>query len=417
MKDVLIVGAGICGLSAARDLALRGRSVTVLEARDRIGGRICTFNGPFSTRIEQGAEFLHGKPKYTQSLIEEAGVQTVPSGGDTWYVHKGQVERTTMFPETLEKVAEALDGLNADTTMKSFLDQYFPRADFPEVWEDVRHIVEGFDAADLDRISAMAIRNEWSAESEFKGSRISGGYSQLCDWLAREASERGAELWLSSAVAAVTWAPGRVEVVTTDGERHEARQLIITVPAGVLRTGAITFSPGIDRWQDATSQIETGGVIKFLFEFRRPLWEDRLRDAGFIFSDARVPTWWTQLPATPSILTGWLAGPATLTAPRGDRLTEMAVESLAYLFGCPGETIVNELRAVEVADWSRDPFSLGGYAYKTPHTAAALQVLTTPVYDTIYFAGEAFNVGEEMGTVEAALQSAAGVTKRMTEEG
>lgn len=416
MKDVLIVGAGICGLFAARNLALQKRSVTVLEARDRIGGRIHTFTGPFSTRVEQGAEFVHGKPEYTQALIDEAGFRTVPTGGDTWQVRKSKIERTTMFPETLEPVSEQLGVLNSDTTMQEFLDRHFPRADFPEIWEDARHIVEGFDAADLGRISAMAIRNEWSDDSGFKGSRIPGGYSQLCDYLGRQAADHGAEVWLSSPVAAVLWEPGRVEVTTTDGERHEARQLIITVPTSVLRTGAITFSPEIDQWQDAFSQIETGGVIKFLFEFQRPLWQESLRDAGFIFSDALVPTWWTQLPSTVPMLSGWLSGPATLTAPRGDKLTTMAIESLAYLLGFSTEALVRELRAVEIADWSRDPFTFGAYAYKTPYTAAALEVLTTPVYDTIYFAGEALNAGDEMGTVEAALQSAAGVIRRMTEE-
>ncbi|HEY8510396.1 MAG TPA: NAD(P)/FAD-dependent oxidoreductase [Cyclobacteriaceae bacterium] len=415
MKDVIIIGAGICGLMAARQLTLKERSVTVLEARDRIGGRINTIDGRFSTHIERGAEFVHGKPKHTQALIQEAGVQTFPTEGATWEVRKGQVQRTSMFPETLQMVSEALGKLGTDITMNEFLDRHFPHPDFPEVWEDVRHVIEGFDAADLDRISAKAIHSEWSADSEFSGSRLAGGYSQLCEFLRREATNHGAEIWLSSPVATIAWTPGRVEVMTTDGDRFEARQLIITVPASVLRTGAITFSPATDRWHDAVSRIETGGVIKFLLEFRRPLWEERLRDAGFIFSDARVPTWWTQLPAGYPILSGWLSGPATLTAPRGDNLTAMAIESLAYLFDCSPETIERELRAIEIADWSRDPFSLGGYAYKTPQTPAALEVLTTPVYDTIYFAGEAFNVGDEMGTVEAALQSALRVVERMME--
>ena len=413
MRDVLIIGAGICGLSAARDLAMRDRSVTVLEARDRIGGRIHTFNGQFSTRVEQGAEFIHGKPKCTQALIEEAGIQTVATAGDPWEIRKGKVQRTRMFPETLETLADALGALGTDTTMKEFLDENFPQADFPELWEDARNLIEGFDAADLGRISAKAIHNEWSADSEFTGARLVGGYTQLCEYLGHQATKHGVEVWLSSPVAAVTWTPGKVDVLTTDGEHYEARQLIVTVPPSVLRTGAIAFSPGIDRWQDAISQIETGGVIKFLLEFRRPLWENTFRDAGFIFSDAQVPTWWTQLPLNHSVLSGWLSGPATLTAPRGDRLTMMAIESLVYLFNCSQETIDRELRAVEIADWSRDPFSLGGYGYKTPLTPAALKVLTEPVYDTIYFAGEAFNDGEEMGTVEAALQSAGRVASEV----
>src|SRR5690606_26652129 len=113
------------------------------------------------------SEFIHGKPKCTQALIGEAGIQTVVTAGDPWEIRKGKVQRTRMFPETLETVADALGALRTDTTMKEFLDENFPQADFPELWEDARNLIEGFDAADLGRISARAIHNEWSADSEF----------------------------------------------------------------------------------------------------------------------------------------------------------------------------------------------------------------------------------------------------------
>lgn len=420
VQDVIIVGAGICGLAAARDLARAGRSVLVLEARDRVGGRICTLgDNRFSIPVERGAEFIHGKPKLTASLIKEAHVETTLAGGETWEVRRGSLQPSSMFPETLQPVNEALQKLQRDVTIREFLDRNFPRPDFPEVWEDIRHLIEGFDAADIDRISAMAVRSEWSADDEFSGSRVTGGYSQLCSMLADGATSSGAILRLSSPVSEVVWEPGKAEVMTADGEHYVAPRLLITIPAAVLRTDAIKFSPEIDRWRDAVSQIETGGVIKFLYEFREPFWESSadtprpVKEPGFIFSDAPVRTWWTQRPSPTPLLTGWLSGPATLTAPRGNALHDMAVQSLAYLFACTEERIIRELRTYDIADWSRDPWSFGAYAYKTPQTQEAIDVLTTPAYDTLFFAGEALNDGDEMGTVEAALQSAAKTCQKL----
>ena len=420
VQDVIIVGAGICGLAASRELSRRGRAVIVLEARDRIGGRICTLGSDrFSLPVERGAEFIHGKPKLTASLIEEARIETTLAGGQTWEIRHGSLQPGSMFPETLQPVNEALQELQHDMTIKEFLDRNFPRPDFPEAWEDIRHLIEGFDAADMDRISAMAVRNEWSADDEFSGSRLTGGYSQLCDLLAEEATGRGAIIRTSSPVAEIMWEPGKAEVMTTDGEHYVARRVMITVPASVLRTGAIKFSPEIDRWRDGFSQIETGGVIKFLYEFRQPFWENAdhtprpIKEPGFIFSDALVPTWWTQRPSIAPLLTGWLSGPATLTASQGDALHGMAVQSLAYLFACTEERIISELRTYEIADWSRDPWSFGAYAYKTPQTQSAIDVVTTSAYNTLFFAGEALNDGDEMGTVEAALQSAAKTCQKL----
>jgi monoamine oxidase len=211
-------------------------------------------------------------------------------------------------------------------------------------------------------------------------------------------------------VSEIRWREGHVEVVTQQGTHFQSRRVIITIPPAVLRSGAVAFSPSLPDQARALSQIETGGVIKFVVEFHEPVWERPgfrpMRDLHFIFSDAAIPTWWTQQPLKTPVITGWLSGPPAHQVPtEEDLLWDMACRSLGYLLGCPALKIKRAVRAFTIANWVRDPFALGAYTYKALQTQEAIQVLSEPVADTLYFAGEAFDTGSAMGTVEAALSS------------
>ena len=127
---------------------------------------------------------------------------------------------------------------------------------------------------------------------------------------------------------------------------------------------------------------------------------------NFLFSDAFVPTWWTQKPNDIPLLTGWLAGPIVQTIQQDDSsLFTEAIKSLAYLFGRQPDHLLKEIRSARVVNWSADEYSRGAYAYKTLQTAAAIKTFSDPVENTIFFAGEGLYDGAEMGTVEAALAS------------
>jgi monoamine oxidase len=167
--------------------------------------------------------------------------------------------------------------------------------------------------------------------------------------------------------------------------------------------------------------LEVGDVIKFLFEFNERIWEGggfedvrQLPELNFLFSDAFVPTWWTQSPSKIPLLTGWLAGPVVRTIRKDDRtLLAEAKQSLSYLFDCRESRLEKEIRVARVFNWASDPYSIGGYAYKTLDTASAIEIFATPVSETLYFAGEALNQGPNMGTVEAALESGIAAAAKM----
>jgi monoamine oxidase len=410
--DVIVVGAGIAGLSAALDLRKQSKAVMIIEARERTGGRIHSAReGNFSKPVEAGAEFVHGNAPMLHKLFESAGIPLVKTESNAWEIERGKLKPSDIVTPDIEMLSNALQKLKVDITMSEFLNTNFPGSGFGSLRENVKYMVQGFDAADVTKISALSLRDEWSDDESFSGKRPMEGYSQLIDSLTEEARETGVELLLNSPVKEIRWKPGKAEVFSRLGQ-FQAQKILVTAPASVLKSGAIKFVPALTNHNRALQQIETGGVIKFLFEFKEALWEKpgsgfrHMRNLGFVFSDAPIPTWWTQLPSPFPLMTGWLAGPFTARSREIDELMTSALESLAYIFDCPVDTIKSKLVASRIVNWVDDKFSMGAYAYKTPQTGDALKIITEPADKTIFFAGEAFSTGKEMGTVEAALISA-----------
>ena len=145
--------------------------------------------------------------------------------------------------------------------------------------------------------------------------------------------------------------------------------------------------------------------------------DKRLADLSFVFSEAEIPTWWTQYPQSSNLLTGWCAGPAAEKIKNfsNTEIFEKALISLAAIFNKNISELGNKIGSWKVFNWANDPFSRGGYTYVTVQTKKALQELTKPEAGTIYFAGEGLYNGPEVGTVEAALQSAVEVTKKVVQ--
>jgi monoamine oxidase len=132
-----------------------------------------------------------------------------------------------------------------------------------------------------------------------------------------------------------------------------------------------------------------------------------LANLSFLISDATVPTWWTQHPASHPVLTGWFAGPKADKVPSlaASELVEMGLASLAEIFDLSPDRIRKDLVAARAINWGNDPFARGAYSYATPKTRAAQLAMSKPEAGRIFFAGEALYAGPDMGTVEAALAS------------
>lgn len=420
--DIIIIGAGAAGLAAAYELKKHGRSALLLEARDRVGGRMHTISKPgFLAPVELGAEFVHGKLPVTLGLLDEYGIAYEPVRGNMLQFEKGAFRAGRSFIEGSEIVDQKLELVVEDMSVDNFLSTYFESPEHDEIVRSVRRFVQGYDAADTSKASTLAFRNEWLGEEDSDQYRITGGYGQLVNAMTKDLEAAGSSIRLSTKVKAIHWAPSQVEVITDNGETLTAPQLLITVPLGVWQVdagdeAAIDFAPSLPEKVKAAHSMGYGTVIKVMLSFKTAFWEQAdmeqrtgqsIKSLGFLFTDAPIPTWWTQQPSHNPLLTGWLAGPpAEAYLQKDDEgLLDLGIDSLAYIFSVSRDFLHEQLSGWQTANWSKDPFSKGAYSYATVNDAKAIETLSAPVNNTLFFAGEALGTGSNKSTVEAALSS------------
>jgi monoamine oxidase len=406
----LVIGAGAAGLMAARELARAGRTVSVLEARDRLGGRIWPLpEAEFGYPAEGGAEFVHGAAPVTRVLMREAGLRLLPRRGTRWSARSGALRPDDAPLPYAEQFYRALLAVTTDLPIATFLDAHFAAPRYEPLRRSVIRTVEGYDAADPNRFSTLALREEWMARDDGEHGRVAGGYGALISFLADECRRHGVVFHLGAVVTAIETAAGRVVAHCRDGSAFAGGAAILTVPLPLL--SQITLPSTARRRAEAAADIGYGNVVKLLLRFATPWWTTIGRhdfaDLSFLLSNARVPTWWTQYPAAHPVLTGWFAGPRadTVSALDEHALVAMGLASLAEIFDLSADRLAGDLVAARAIDWGRDPFAHGAYSYATPRTHAALTVLRQTADDAIHFSGEALYAGPDMGTVEAALAS------------
>jgi len=422
--DVVILGAGAAGLAAAAELARSGRSALVLEARERIGGRVWSLEVPgLPVPVELGAEFIHGRPAATFSLMRKAGIAAVDAPIVRLAVRDGKLRaRGDGLYEGIQRILRRHAGAleRKDVSFESFLARGRHGLS-AEARAFARMRVQGYDAADPARASARAIAEEWGAEGAASSGhfRPQGGYGALLAALADGLRGGKVELRLQSVVRAVRWKRGSVEVEGTAlGRtfRATARRAIVTLPLGVLKLpsrapGAVRFAPPLTEKRPALEGLASGAVIKAALLFRTAFWEEldraRYRGVSFFHSpEAAFPTFWSALPERAPLLIAWAGGPkaARLSSAATPEIVRQAVTSLASVFGTR-TGIEERLAAAWVHHWQRDPFARGAYSYVAVGGHGARRALAEPLRDTLFFAGEATDHEGEHGTVAGALQS------------
>jgi monoamine oxidase len=428
--DVIILGAGAAGLSAAVELAQAGLRVTILEARDRLGGRIFTKHDRVcDAPVELGAEFIHGRPPEIWTVLRKHHIRAREVKGEQWYVRESKLCKCDFFSK-VQKILEKLDDHGPDESFLDFLERCCPEND-PESREAkawARRYVTGFHAADPALISVHSLVQGLRADEKIDGDRpfrMTGGYQTLIEIFHRQLDQAHVLIEMNTRAQSVRWDQVEVQVAAVD-EANEvftftAPRVLVTLPLGVLQAnaddhGALRFIPDLPPAKlQALDQLAMGKVIRLSLRFRHRFWEKlhttkskTLSRLQFLLSQEDwFPTWWTALPEKWPIITGWAPFHC------GERLSgqseafvvEKALGTLEKLLRIDKRELESLLEASYIHDWQTDPFSRGAYSYVKVGGDRAQSVLAAPVNTNLFFAGEATDVSGHHGTVHGAIAS------------
>jgi monoamine oxidase len=429
--DVVVIGAGAAGLAAAKVLADAGRSVIVLEARARIGGRILTHHDKNSAEpIELGAEFIHGRPKATWELVRGAGLIAEDIPFDQWERRGKRLIHLDASTDDLDKVMSGLKRVGArDISFAGYLQKYCVGRKLAHARRMATMFVEGFDAVDPELISAKSLAEKQEGLADFdneKQFRLRDGYGTLVRYLHDSIVRAEVSVRLNSVVSSVDWKRGEVKILCVNEKGTiRAKAAIVTLPLGILQlspetSGAVRFVPDLPEKRKAACRLGFGPVVKAVLRFHEPFWEDlrvahhaqadgKLSDAVFFHApDAPFPTCWTMLPQRLPVLTAWSGGPkaqALSGQTTSAIIIDAAIVSISSIFGVSKRWIASRLDQAHAYDWLADSFARGAYSYELVGAGNARTELGKPVANTLFFTGEAIDTTGQASTVAGALLS------------
>ncbi|HEY2901556.1 MAG TPA: FAD-dependent oxidoreductase [Polyangia bacterium] len=406
--EVLILGAGVAGLTAARDLTAAGVRVLVLEARSRLGGRIMTHHTPDGP-VELGAEFVHGTVEETLSVARQAALPLRETDRGARRVTAAD-QGTADFFSAMDTVLAHASVVGPDESFRHLVDRVDAGA---EIKAQCLALVEGYHAADPARISVRSLLKNTAADERPGANRqfrFVGGYDGLVTAIFQRIDARLCDVRLNTVAAAVTWGRKRAVVRTSTGEEFSAPRLIVTVPLAVLKAGAIEFSPRLADMEDALDRLEMGDAERVSLCFSSDRWiaPDRFSEGGFLLTgQSPFPAWWVSRPVPSPVVTGWAGGRHARALEKLDSAARVdaAVAALAAAIGVEASRLRQDLRGGFSHNWLADPFARGAYSYAGVGGSEAGIKLATPIDETLFFAGEATESDGQNGTVHGAIAS------------
>ncbi len=426
--DVIVIGAGMSGLAAAKDLQSKGKKVILLEAQNAIGGRTVT-DRSLGVPLDLGASWIHGfedkpivingkpkpKPKDINPiavLAKSLNLLISPTNYDAIqrYDYDGREITDTEdnlvdnnYKTLMARVSEGQRGAKQDQSLGVTINSinasktYTPfeqRAIQYSVNTEIEHDY----AAD---VSVMSLKY-WDQDSDYAGPDvlITQGYDQITSYLAS-----GLDIRLSTRVTEINYAKTTVSVLTSNGT-YTAPKVIITTPLGVLKTGAIKFTPSLPAsYTTAIGRLGMGLLNKLYLRFPYKFWNNQEQLLGYIgLEKGRWAEWYDlQHVTNQPILLGFNAASfaATAEAYTDQQTVASAMSVLRTIYGAA----TPDPLGYKMTRWGKNSWSFGSYSYVALGSSPSdCDVFTKSINSKLYFAGEHTNK-DYIGTVHGAYSS------------
>ncbi len=421
--DVIIIGAGIAGLSAAKILKKNGLSVIVVEARERLGGRIWT-NNALGLPLDLGASWIHGvNNNPIKALADQFQIKTTSTNYNASQIYRANGNPLTDSEDRLlyknyDAIYRLLMSVRRkrklqnlpDISWQQALDQVINSKQLndealAELFFALNTEVEHEYAADLNKLSLF----NWDVETSFRGSDhlFPNGYYQIIDGLVKN-SGLVAGILTNQIVQTVDYSRTRSVEVTTNQAVFEASAVIVTLPLGVLKANSVEFFPSLPKTkQQAIARLGMGILNKTYLSFPEYFWQQDAR-TQIINSISAVKGRWAEwlnyyYYTRQPLLLGFNAGHQGLTI-EGMSNREIIDDAMLVLSRIYGDNAPTPTAQITTR-WGSDPFALGSYSYiATGASVSDYQELAKAVEQRLFFAGEATSV-DHPATVHGAFLS------------
>lgn len=404
-KTVIVIGAGISGLAAAKKLKQKGFSVIVLEAQEKVGGRLRT-DRSLGVAFDEGASWIHGpNGNPITNLASQSGANTFLTDDDNVEVYdmNGSAYSDSVLTSTENQFDNAVSAVqNAGTLTQSFesvFNSLYPSQATNRLWKYMLSAFLEFNTgADISKLSSKYFYDD----EEFGGSDviITNGYDKVTDYLAQ-----GLDVRLNTRVNSIDYTGQKVKV-TTNGNLFEGDYVLVSVPLGVLKKNAISFTPALPADKiTAINKTNMGNVNKFLLVWNTPFWNTNLQYIGYTpdikgkfnyFLNVKKFT------TNNALMTFAFGDYATATESMSD--SEIINEVMLHLKSIYGNSIPNPTNMLRTK-WGQNVNTYGAYSYATNGTTTAdFDTLAKEVNNKLFFAGEHTN-RDYRGTVHGAYLS------------
>ncbi len=402
--DVVVIGAGAAGIAAAHALIEQGKSVVVIEAADRVGGRAWTESETFGIPFDHGCSWItSGNVNPHTPLAESYGFETLNHEGAGEALYVGDREANDQEWAQYDRAWGAITGALAeagqegiDVPASTVLPDPMPFSGTSQSWMVMDMAVDFKD---------LSTRDYWSGADTAPNYMVKDGYGAL---IKRHAD--GLPIQLNTAATRVQWGGPGVTVETPSGT-IKAKACVVTVSTGVLAAESITFDPPLPDWkQQAIQDVPMGLLTKVALQFDDTRLDFRPNEWLTYLVDEDVPTeacFFVTWPFDYNVMIGFVGGDFAweLAEAGNDAAVDFALGEVTTMVG---NEAADRFVKGRMTGWATNPLILGGYAAPRPGRADARFDLGRSLDDRVFFAGEAV-AGAYVATAGGASKSGAKV--------